>query len=223
MARAYSTPPTRTTRATPTATAAWPIDTLIGALARRGWGPIAAETQGVRTVLRALVDVLPHGSAEGRATAGQLADVTGLSERWVRRCLARLEQVGLVQWTRGWIERGRKVPSLFRISKRTIAAWVRAAAGDLDERRTERAEQAAERIADLRTGTVPPRRRRQRPAAPQPAPARPQRSGTQLRPSPHEEVTGRAADPVPLAAGIAMCRDLLATARAATTNRKATR
>ncbi|WP_425310633.1 hypothetical protein AADG42_18245 [Ammonicoccus fulvus] len=218
MARAYSTPPTRITRRNPTA--AWDIDTLVGALARRGWGPIAAETQGVRTVLRALVDVLPHGSAEGRATAHQLADVTGLSERWVRRCLARLEQVGLVQWTRGWIERGRKVPSLFRISKRTIAAWVRAAAGDLDERRTERAEQAAERLAALRSTTVPPRRRKPRPAAPQPAP---ERSGTELRPSPHEEVTGRAAEPVPLAAGIAMCRDLLATARAATTNRKATR
>lgn len=84
-------------------TAAWPMPALLTSLAhaevpelegRAGHGPLA--------ILRALAACLPHGSADGTVTAAQVAEVAGYSSDHTRRCLHKLEALGLVVWSRGW-------------------------------------------------------------------------------------------------------------------------
>lgn len=106
---------------TTTATASWGLDVLVSSLARAGGGPLAGHQRGVSVTLRALADVLPHGSADGRTIAADLAKVGGVSERTIRAGLTVLESLGLISW-----QRGRKwVASRIRVCKRTLARWVR--------------------------------------------------------------------------------------------------
>ncbi|MEV7972856.1 hypothetical protein [Cellulomonas sp. NPDC089187] len=111
-----------------TLTAHAPLPSLLRALARAGWGELGGrEFQGVRTVLRALADSLPDRSAEGSTTIPQVAQRACLSERWTARCLALLEDAGLIVWTRGGVVAGTPVPSAIRVVKAAVLALIDAA------------------------------------------------------------------------------------------------
>ncbi len=133
-----------------TLTAYRPTDSLMTSLARAGWGDLTGrEMQGVRSTLRALVDLLPHRTGQGEATATQIADAAGLSERWVRRCLHLLEDAGLIRWDRGGVAYGKPQPSAFRIVKTALVAMIHGARPVLEALRARRAEQTAHRLRGL--------------------------------------------------------------------------
>lgn len=143
-------------------TAAWPLPRLVSALARAGWHELHGRRGGAyRAILRALCDLLPHGSATGHVTAPQLADAAGISERWARHILTGLEEAGLITWTRGGIIDGRPTPSLIRVSKQALADLVRRARPEHDAELARRAATTAQRLRDtLRLRTL----RRSQPA-----------------------------------------------------------
>lgn len=108
-----------------TVTAGQPLPVLLAHLARVGWGPVAGRTgERCRRVLHALCDILPHGSAEGVAALGRVAEVAGCSERTVTRAMADLEAHGLIVRRVGHVARGEKVPTWVRIAKRRIVELV---------------------------------------------------------------------------------------------------
>ena len=143
-----------------TATAAWPLDRLVSSLARAGWDVLdGRKGGGPRAVLRALADLLPHGSATGLVTAPQIADAAGLSERWTRETLTRLEYAGVIRWTRGTIINGRPTASIIRVSKRALADLVNRGRKVRDAKLVARAAATAARIKEtLRMATVRPRK-----------------------------------------------------------------
>ncbi|WP_130864627.1 hypothetical protein [Acidipropionibacterium timonense] len=116
---------------------------------------------GVRRVLTALVALTDHRSGEGTCTRAQVADVSGgMSVRWASRCLSILEDLGIITWSRGWLDHGTPRPGIIRISKRTLARLARRAAGYLDPRRATRAAALRRRIqTTLRQPTQHPHRR----------------------------------------------------------------
>ena len=133
-----------------TLTAHRPTDSLMTSLARAGWGDLTGrQLQGVRSTLRALVDLLPHASGQGEATAAQIADASGLSERWTRRCLHLLEDAGLITWHRGGVAYGRPQPSAFRVVKTALVALIKGARPVLAVIQARRAEQTAHRLRGL--------------------------------------------------------------------------
>lgn len=138
-----------------TITAGWPTPKLLAALARAGWADLdTGAAQGIRSTLRALCDLLPHKSGLGQVTTNQVADAAGLSPRWTARCLHYLEEVGLIDWTRGMLLAGKPTPGVIRINKRALADLVRRARGHIDERIRARAAETSRRIREtLRTPT----------------------------------------------------------------------
>lgn len=135
-------------------TAGWPLPKLLAALARSGWADLdGGAQQGVRSTLRALCDLLPHGSGVGKITTAQVADAAGLSVKWTGRCLRVLEECGMISWTRGQVIAGRPRPGIIKVSKRVLADLVNKARKLLPERTAARATETAERIrTTLRTG-----------------------------------------------------------------------
>ncbi|MFT4296521.1 MAG: hypothetical protein QM582_14025 [Micropruina sp.] len=145
-------------------TAAWSLDRLMVKLARSGWGDEldGPALAGVRRVLQALSDLLPWEAAEGRLTRAQVADAAGMSPKWAGVCLARLERLGLISWSRGWLDKGRPRAGWIRVHKQRLAEIVRGVRGYLDERRKQRRQSTADRINNtLRNHSVPPWRRRE--------------------------------------------------------------
>lgn len=146
-----------------TPTAAWATPALMTSLARAGWGELYGPSlAGVRRVLAAVVDLTDHRSGWGVATRAQVAEAAGgLSLRWTSRCLRILEDLGVVQWQRGWLDHGRPRPGRIAIIKRALAALARAARADRsarDARAAARAAALARRIRQtLRWSTIPPR------------------------------------------------------------------
>lgn len=193
-------------------TAGRPVDSLVGSLARAGWGDLTGrEHQGLRSTLRALVDLLPHRSAQGLVTAAQVADVAGLSERWTRRCMAVLEEAGLIVWTRGGVIAGAPAPSHVRIAKSVVVAMIGGARPILDAIRAERARRTRARVEGL--AYVMPGKRRRRSAHAE--------LSASPRPLTGEEPSGRSAppptddipDPEVAARGAALARAALRSAR----------
>lgn len=128
---------------------------LVGSLARAGWGELGGrEWQGVRSVLRALVDLLPYRSGAGLVTAAQVAEAAGLSPRWVRRCMCVLEDAGVITWHRGGVVAGRPQPSVVRVSKRAVVALIEAARPLREARDAARRTATLARLRELRTGYV---------------------------------------------------------------------
>lgn len=154
----------------PLARAGWKLPALVDALARAGWGVLAGRQGGaVRSILRALAQSLPAGSATGLVSARQLADMSGLSDRWTRSTLEVFELAGIITWTRGGIIDGRPTPSLIRVNKRAIASLVNHARRKHAATLRGRAASFARRLADeLRNRTVlrkqKPRPRRNAPS-----------------------------------------------------------
>ena len=136
---------------------------LLTSLQRAGWGPLAgADMQGLRSVLSALIALLPFKSAAGLATVPQIADAAGLHDRWTRDRLALLEELGVIAWTRGGIVSGRCSPSWFRINKTMLCQLIELARPALD------AIQAARRATTLNRikGLVSVRSKKRRPQNP---------------------------------------------------------
>ena len=142
------------------ATAGWHLDRLVAALARAGWATLdGRQGGGPRAILRALADLLPHGSATGRVTAPQLAEASGLSEKWTRVVLARLEAAGIITWIRGGIVNGRPTASIVKVSKKALANLINRARPEHDKRVSRRAAATAERIRTTVTMNTIRRRR----------------------------------------------------------------
>ena len=153
-----------------TATAGWPLDRLVKALAKSGWDVLTGrQGGGYRAVLRALADLLPATSGSGLVTAPQIADVAGLSEKWARHILTQLEAAGVIRWTRGTIIAGKPQPSLIRVSKRMLADLVNRGRKSGDARLARRAAATAKRINETLRVTSLARRWSPRPVDP-PAP-----------------------------------------------------
>lgn len=124
---------------------------LVTALDRAGWGDIAGhDFRGVRGTLFALCRVVENKSGQGKATAWQIAERAGYSERWTRRCLAVLEELQLIEWHRGGVVEGKPVPSWFRVSKRALLLLVAAARKVATERRSAQEQATRGRISKYR-------------------------------------------------------------------------
>ncbi|OKL49302.1 hypothetical protein [Boudabousia marimammalium] len=135
-------------------TAAWRCDALLNQLSKRGWGELAGgKWQGQRTVLTVLANSFPYGRAEGRITATQIADKAGLSERWVRRLLQEMEQLGLIAWRRGGILRGKPSTSFIQIVKSKIVELINFATIQHDAAIALRRARFAMRLAGVRKTT----------------------------------------------------------------------
>lgn len=101
--------------------------TLLDMAAMAGWAGFELSP-GARNALRGLALCLPFGSGQGRATRDQVCDRMGYRDGpHVGRLLHELEAAGLIDWTRGGIDRGRHVAGFFRICKDRLAALVNAA------------------------------------------------------------------------------------------------
>lgn len=137
-----------------TPSAHWPLPALMRSLSRAGWGPLASEVPGVRLVLRGLADLLDDRTGRALITAPQLADVTALSERWTRECLNRLEDLGIIRWSRGGIHAGRPIPSFIEVSKRALVAMIKTARATIDEIRAARARRTAARLSKVHQGVI---------------------------------------------------------------------
>jgi hypothetical protein len=96
----------------------------------------------------------PH-KATGKATVAQIAGRSPYSTRWVAQGLRDLEHLGLLEWDRGTIVRGKAVPSRFRLDKRLIADLVNAARGLRREAEKIAAAAFRGRLKTLRTTTLP--------------------------------------------------------------------
>jgi hypothetical protein len=120
-------------------------------LERAGWGDLSgADLRGVRITLSVLSRILPDKSAEGLATAEQIAAATGYSVRWTRRCLQGLEEIGVLTWRRGGIANGKPQPSWFRIEKKVLVALIGIARKVRDEMTALLRARTAARIRGLR-------------------------------------------------------------------------
>ena len=145
-------------------------------------------------------------------TASQLADRAGYSERHVRRWLPILEDLGILSWSRGWIEEGRPQPGSMKINKAVLVDYVQDARIQYDEAVLPlRAAKTAARLAKLRLLRIKPYARRcqsradmtsclssveraARPAEPRslkPSPKKPTMSNTSIAESKGTEVTKR--------------------------------
>lgn len=142
-------------------TAGAPLPVITRELAQAGWGPLTGrEWQGVRSVLRALGDVLHPRYGQGDTTAWQISRATGLSERWTRACLGWLEDAGLIEWKRGGVYEGRPQPGWVRVIKTALVDLVRAARPASDQASRDRSARTRLRLA--RAGIVTIRRQHRR-------------------------------------------------------------
>jgi hypothetical protein len=173
-------------RTPPAPTARWETRDLMTSLANAGWGDLAGRAmQGVRSTLHGLVATLPYGSGAGKATAYDIAMRTGLSLKWTTRCLHLLEDLGIIEWTRGGItidsaSQRKGLPGWFRIVKRQLVALVLAARPVNDEKIAAYRAETLKRIHEIKTRYSRTRLKNQN------------------RRSHHVELSG---DPAPLAGG----------------------
>jgi DNA-binding IscR family transcriptional regulator len=140
-----------------------PLPALMRSLRRAGWGELTGrEWQGVRSTLEAVVSRASDATGVAETTAWQIAQSAGLSEKWVRRCLHVLEELGVVQWHRGGVAYGKPQPSIFRVVKAALVDLVKAARPIKDA--ADRAQRivTSKRLRKIRTGfakSKPPHRR----------------------------------------------------------------
>lgn len=141
---------------------------IIRALAQAYWGELGGQSNaGIRSVLVALNNV-PFSkeqwcrfefSGELYCTANQIAGVAGLSARWVRVCLQRLEEMGLVRWVRGMVVNGCPTASMLRICKKKLVALIPVARKSQKQLEEEQEVETAVRLARLENKRCPSRGR----------------------------------------------------------------
>ena len=139
---------------------------LVDALRRAGWGILrGSENRCARSLLETLAGTMRTLKTDARGymtiTAAQLADRAGYSERHVRRWLPILEDLGILSWSRGWIEEGRPQPGSMKINKAVLVDYVQDARIQYDEAVLPlRAAKTAARLAKLRLLRIKPYPRR---------------------------------------------------------------
>lgn len=139
---------------------------LIDALRRAGWGVLkGSENRCARSLLETLAGTMRSLKTDQRGymtiTAAQLADRAGYSERHVRRWLPILEDLGLLSWSRGWIEDGRPQPGSMKLNKKTLVKLVNDARVEYDEAILPlRASRTRARLAKLRLLRIKPYQQR---------------------------------------------------------------
>lgn len=135
---------------------------LIDALRRAGWGVLkGSENRCARSLLETLAGTMRTLKTDGRGymtiTAAQLADRAGYSERHVRRWLPILEDLGILSWSRGWIEDGRPQPGSMKINKKVLVKLVNDARIEYDQSILPlRAARTRARLAKLRLLRIKP-------------------------------------------------------------------
>ena len=137
---------------------------LLDELAAAGWGQLRGrDGHATRHVLTALV----RGAGARHvlvASANQVADRAGVSERHARRCLHLLESMGLLSWTRGHIQDGRPRPGWFRVRIGALRQLVAHARAQARERLQRRRADTRHRInTTVRQATLWPRQKQQTP------------------------------------------------------------
>lgn len=139
---------------------------LIDALRRAGWGILrGSENRCARSLLETLAGTMRSIKTDGRGymtiTAAQLADRAGYSERHVRRWLPILEDLGILSWSRGWIEEGKPQPGSMKLNKGVLSKYVEDARSEYDQAILPlRAAKTAARLARLRLLRIKPYARR---------------------------------------------------------------
>ena len=139
---------------------------LVDALRRAGWGILrGSENRCARSLLATLAGTMRSLKTDARGymtiTAAQLADRAGYSERHVRRWLPILEDLGILSWSRGWIEDGRPQPGSMKINKNALVKIVNDARVEYDEAVLPlRAAKTKARLARLRLLRIKPYARR---------------------------------------------------------------
>lgn len=139
---------------------------LIDALRRAGWGILrGSENRCARSLLETLAGTMRSIKTDARGymtiTASQLADRAGYSERHVRRWLPILEDLGILSWSRGWIEEGRPQPGSMKLNKGVLSKYVEDARTEYDQAILPlRAAKTAARLARLRLLRIKPYARR---------------------------------------------------------------
>lgn len=120
---------------------------LLAELEGIGWGPLAGRSQrGVRDVLRVLAGMAPDGRVV--ITANELADRVGLCSKWTRSRLVILEGLGVIRWTRGYIEEGKPKPGFIVLVRSALIQIIRHAREIRRLRLGERARTTNQRIKD---------------------------------------------------------------------------
>ena len=146
--------------------AAQPAYQLVDALRRAGWGILrGSENRCARTLLETLAGTMRTLKTDARGymtiTAAQLADRAGYSERHVRRWLPILEDLGILSWSRGWIEEGKPQPGSMKINKAVLVDYVQDARIQYDEAVLPlKAAKTAARLSKLRLLRIKPYPRR---------------------------------------------------------------
>ena len=139
---------------------------LVDALRRAGWGILrGSENRCARALLETLAGTMRSLKTDMRGymtiTAAQLADRAGYSERHVRRWLPILEDLGILSWSRGWIEDGRPQPGSMKINKNTLVKFINDARVEYDEAVLPlRAAKTKARLARLRLLRIKPYQQR---------------------------------------------------------------
>lgn len=139
---------------------------LVDALRRAGWGILrGSENRCARSLLETLAGTMRTLKTDARGymtiTASQLADRAGYSERHVRRWLPILEDLGILSWSRGWIEEGRPQPGSMKLNKNALVKFVNDARTEYDQAVLPlRAAKTAARLARLRLLRIKPYARR---------------------------------------------------------------
>ena len=139
---------------------------LIDALRRAGWGILrGSENRCARSLLETLAGTMRSIKTDARGymtiTATQLADRAGYSERHVRRWLPILEDLGILSWSRGWIEEGKPQPGSMKLNKGVLSKYVEDARSEYDQAILPlRAAKTAARLARLRLLRIKPYARR---------------------------------------------------------------
>lgn len=139
---------------------------LVDALRRAGWGILrGSENRCARSLLATLAGTMRSLKTDARGymtiTAAQLADRAGYSERHVRRWLPILEDLGILSWSRGWIEEGKPQPGSMKLNKNVLVKFVNDARVEYDEAILPlRAAKTKARLARLRLLRIKPYARR---------------------------------------------------------------
>lgn len=139
---------------------------LVDALRRAGWGILrGSENRCARSLLATLAGTMRSLKTDARGymtiTAAQLAARAGYSERHVRRWLPILEDLGILSWSRGWIEEGKPQPGSMKLNKNALVKIVNDARVEYDEAVLPlRAAKTKARLARLRLLRIKPYARR---------------------------------------------------------------
>lgn len=141
---------------------------ILTALSHIGWGPMRGHEFGCsRAILEALSLMMHAAKADYTAsidtTRLQIAKRASCDPRTVTRCMAWMEDAGVIEWHRGGIVNGVPRAGVVRVVKRVLVEWVLAY-------RTASDAEDARRNAETRLRIQRYRLFRNRPKRPEPSP-----------------------------------------------------